>query len=154
MGGIKKKDKKFSYKTVVTWNEERKGFLCSFGKQTIEIAAPPEFKGHQGIWTPEDLFVASVNACIKTTFVHYARKNNFEFLSYESQAEGILERVENKFMFSEIKIKPEIVVASNSQIEKAKELIGFAQDNCIISNSIESKVTVYPDIRVKPLGDK
>ncbi|MFH1771266.1 MAG: OsmC family protein [Candidatus Omnitrophota bacterium] len=154
MGEIKKKDKKFTYKTTVIWNEEKKGFLCSLGKQTIEIAAPPEFKGHEGIWTPEDLFVASVNACIETTFLHYAQRDNFEFLSYESEAEGILERIENQFIFSEIKVWPEIVVASNSHIEKAKELIELAEKNCLISNSIVSKITIYPDIKVKPLGDK
>lgn len=146
MGDIK--NKKFIYKTTVTWREEKKGFLCSFGKETIEIATPPEFKGHEGMWTPEDLFVASVNVCIKTTFLYYAQKNNFEFLGYESDAEGILERVENKFMFSEIKVMPKIVVTLSNQIEKAKELIKLAEEDCVISNSIVSKVTVYPEISI------
>lgn len=144
MGKIR--DKKFVYKTTVTWREEKKGFLCSFGKETIEISTPPEFKGHEGLWTPEDLFVASVNVCIKTTFLHYAAKNNLEFLSYESDAEGILERAENKFMFSEIKVSPKIVVTSSDKIEKAKELVKLAEENCLISNSIKSKVIVEPEI--------
>jgi len=147
MGKIR--DKKFVYKTTVTWREEKKGFLCSFGKETIEISTPPEFKGHEGLWTPEDLFVASVNVCIKTTFLHYAQKDNFEFLSYESDAEGILERVENKFMFSEIKVSPKIVVTSSDKIEKTKELVKLAEENCLISNSIKSKVTVKPEIRIE-----
>ena len=148
MGEVKK-NKKFVYKTTVTWREEKKGFLCSFGKETIEIATPPEFKGHKGLWTPEDLFVASVNVCIKTTFLHYAQRDNFEFLSYESEAEGILERVGNKFMFSEIKVRPKITVVSSDKTEKAKELIELAEKNCLISNSIASKVTVYPEISAK-----
>ena len=146
---MEKKNKKFIYKTTVTWNREKKGFLSSFGKQTIEIATPPEFKGHEGIWTPEDLFVASINACIKTTFLHYTQRDNFNFLSYKSEAEGTLERIENKFMFSEIKVMPKIVVALKSQLEKAKELIELAKDNCLISNSIVSKVIVYPEIEAK-----
>ena len=147
MGEIR--DKKFVYKTTVTWREEKKGFLCSFGKETIEISTPPEFKGHEGLWTPEDLFVASVNVCIKTTFLHYAQKNNFEFLSYKSDAEGILERAENKFVFTEIKVSPKIVVTSSDKIEKAKELIKLAEENCLISNSIKSKVTVEPEISIE-----
>jgi len=63
------------------------------------------------MWTLEELFVASVNICIKTTLLHYAQRDNFEFLRYESEAEGILEMVENQFVFSEIKVKPKIVVA-------------------------------------------
>ena len=146
MGNIK--SKKFTYETTVIWKEEKKGLLCSFGKETIEIATPPEFQGHEGLWTPEDLFVASVNVCIKTTFLHYAQKNNFEFLSYESKAEGVLERVEDQFLFSEIKVIPKIVVKPNTQIQKAKELIVLAEKNCLISNSIKSKVEVIPEIRV------
>ncbi len=148
MGNIKKKNRKFIYKTTVTWKEEKKGFLCSFGKETIKIATPPEFKGHEGMWTPEDLFVASVNVCIKTTFLHYAQKNNFKFLSYESEAEGVLEKVEDQFAFSEIKIMPKIAVESNMQIQKAKELVALAENNCFISNSIKSAIEVMPEIRV------
>ena len=150
MGELKKKDKKFTYSTTVSWDKEKKGFLCSIGKQTVLIGTPPEFKGHEGVWTPEDLFVASVNACIKTTFLHYAQRNNFEFLSYDSEAEGVLEKVENKFIISKIKVKPKIIVSSDSQVEKAKELIELAKKNCFISNSIASEVTIYPEIRVGP----
>ena len=146
MGDIK--SKKFAYETTVTWKEEKKGLLCSFGKETIKIATPPEFQGHEGMWSPEDLFVASVNVCIKTTFLHYAQKNNFEFLSYESKAEGVLERVGDQFLFSEIKVMPKIAVKSNTQIQKAKEFIVLAEKNCLISNSIKSKVEVMPEIKV------
>lgn len=145
---MKPKTKKFIYRTKVYWVKEKKGVLSSIGKPDIEVAVPPEFRGHEGIWTPEDLFVASVNICIKTTFLHYAQRNSFEFLSYESEAEGILEKVENQFMFTEIKIRPKIVVASNGQIEKAKELIALSEKNCLISNSIKSKVEVMPEIKI------
>ena len=146
MGNTKQENRKFIYRTNVSWIEEKKGFLCSSGKPTIEVATPPEFKGHEGMWTPEELFVASVNICIKTTFLHYAQKNNFEFLSYESEAEGTLERIGNQFVFSEIKVKPKISIKSSSQVEKVKELIQLSEKNCLISNSIKTKVEVIPEI--------
>ena len=149
MGNIKQKSKKFVYRTTVFWTEEKKGVLCSSGKPTIEVSTPPEFKGHEGMWTPEELFVASVNICIKATFLYYARKDNFEFLSYESEAEGILERAENQFMFSEIEVRPKIVVVLVSQIKKAKELIELSEKNCLITNSIKSKVKVIPEISAR-----
>ena len=147
MGHTKQKARKFIYRTSVSWTEEKKGILCSAGKPTIEVATPPEFKGHEGMWTPEELFVASVNICIKTTFLYYAQKEDFKFLSYESEAEGVLERVENKFMFSEIKVKPRITVLLKDQIEKAKELIELSEKNCLISNSIKSKIEVITEIK-------
>ena len=146
MGDIKSKSKKFVYRTKVSWVREKRGILSSAGKPDIEIAVPPEFGGHEGIWTPEELFVASVNICIKTTFLYYARRNNLEFLSYESEAEGVLERIENRFMFTEIKVIPRIRIATDSQFEKAKEIITLSERNCLISNSIKSKVEVLPEI--------
>ena len=137
MGSVNSKSKKFIYKTIVTWNREKKGFLSSVGKQTIEIATPPEFKGHEGIWTPEDLFVASVNSCIMTTFLYYIEKEETKFLSYKCEAEGILERTENKFMFSEIKIRPYILVKQENDIQIVKDIIELCKKNCLISNSIK-----------------
>ena len=149
MENMKQKSRRFIYRTTVSWTEEKKGILCSSGKPTIKVSTPPEFKGHEGMWTPEELFVASVNICIKTTFLHYAETNNFKFLSYESAAEGILERVQNQFMFSEIKVRPKIVVTLASQVEKAKELIELSEKNCLISNSIKSNIEVIPEIQQK-----
>jgi organic hydroperoxide reductase OsmC/OhrA len=146
VGDIKLKTKKFIYKTKTSWTGEKKGILSSSGKPDIEVAVPPEFGGHENIWTPEDLFVASVNICIKTTFLYYAQKQNLELLSYESEAEGILEKSENKFMFTEIKIMPKIRIASDSQHEKAKEIMILSEKGCLISNSIKSKIEVLPEI--------
>ena len=148
MGDIKQKSKKFIYRTSVSWIEEKKGLLCSPGKPSIEVSTPPEFRGHEGIWTPEELFVSSVNICIKTTFLHYAEKNNFEFSSYESEAEGVLEKVGDQFMFSQIKVRPIISIKSSSQFEKAKELVVLSEKNCLISNSIKAKVEVSPEIKI------
>jgi len=146
MGDMKSKSKKFVYRTKVSWVREKKGILSSIGKPDIEVAVPPEFGGHEGIWTPEELFVASINICIKATFLYYARRNNLNFLSYESEAEGILGRIENRSMFIEIKVIPRIRIAADSQFEKAKEIITLSEKNCLISNSIKSKVEVLPEI--------
>ena len=95
MTKIKVKSKKFIYKNSIKWQAEKRGLLSSLDKPNIEVATPPEFRGHVGIWSPEDLFVTSVNSCIMTTFLYYAERESVEFLSYESEAEGILEEVEN-----------------------------------------------------------
>jgi len=55
-------------------------------KPSIELSAPVEFGGKSGFWTPEELLVASVNACLMTTFSYYSVKKDFKFISYESRA--------------------------------------------------------------------
>ena len=58
---MKGKSKTFLYRVHLEWKEARKGVLSSFGKPDIEVATPAEFRGHEGVWTPEDLFVAGLH---------------------------------------------------------------------------------------------
>ena len=148
MSEVKKKNKKFIYRTNIKWNNEKRGLLSSVGKPDIEIATPPEFQGHAGIWTPEDLFIASVNSCIMTTFLYYAKKENIKFLSYESEAEGVLERTENQLVFSHITVRPKIKIILSTQKGKIEELMKRAEANCLISNSIKSNVETVPEITI------
>ena len=149
MGDAKSRVKKFFYKTGVTWQGEKKGVLSSLDKPDIEIATPPEFKGHPGIWTPEDLFVSSVNSCIMTTFLYYAEREAIQLLSYKSKAEGVLEMTDGRLVFSGIKIMPQISVKSPDDMEKVNSLINLSEKNCLISNSIKSRVEVIPEIKVE-----
>jgi organic hydroperoxide reductase OsmC/OhrA len=143
-----RKSRQFIYKNHVKWLKERKGLLSSSGKSTIEVATPPEFKGHPGIWTPEDFFVSSVNICIMNTFLYFAEREKLELVKYESFAEGTLEQIENKFMFYKIKVFPQIFVASSADIEKAKNLLELSEKGCLISNSIKSDVEIKPEIEI------
>ena len=143
------KSKKFVYKNSVKWKGQKRGLLSAIDKSAFEVATPPEFKGHAGIWSPEDLFVVAVNTCIMTTFLYYAEKGRVEFLNYESEAEGVLDRVGNQFMFSTVTVKPRITVKHGVDIEKAYRLIELSEKNCLISNSIKTNVTVFPEIKVE-----
>ena len=148
MPNIRIKSSQFIYKTYIKWEKEKRGILSSSNKPDIEVATPPEFRGHSGVWTPEELFVASVNTCIMTTFLYYAEKERLKFLSYESSAEGILEKVEREFIFSEIVVTPKILVSSKNEVERVKDLINLSEKNCLISNSLKSKVSVKPEIEI------
>ncbi|HEY5765737.1 MAG TPA: OsmC family protein, partial [Candidatus Deferrimicrobiaceae bacterium] len=98
--------KSYKYVTSVRWTGEKKGMMTIAGKPPVEVATPPEFKGHEGIWSPEDLYVASVNSCIMTTFLAFAERAGLEFEKFESEAEGLLEFVEGRFLFTKIIVHP------------------------------------------------
>jgi hypothetical protein len=46
--------KSYRYTISVRWTGEKKGALAAAGKPPVEVATPPEFKGHEGVWSPED----------------------------------------------------------------------------------------------------
>jgi len=141
------RSKVYLYHTTVRWTEQRKGTISCAGKPDVSVATPPEFKGHEGIWSPEDLFVASANVCLMTTFLAVAERAGLAFSSYESAAEGRLEIVEGKFQFTTITIKPTIVLNAVGDATKARELIEKAEANCLISNSMKARVILDPVIR-------
>ena len=144
---MESRPKSYLYHTEVKWTEQRKGVISCAGKPDIQVATPPEFKGHEGIWSPEDLFVASANICLMTTFLAVAERAGLAFTAYESATEGRLELVEGKFQFTAIRLKPTITLSTNADTAKAKELIEKAEANCLISNSMKSRVSLEATIR-------
>ena len=144
----KKTFKSFSYENNIAWKSARRGVVRAPGKPDLEISSPPEFKGEAGIWTPEDLFVGSLNTCILMTFVAFATQKGLEFVAYECRAEGRLEFAEGKYRFTEVRLYPQIAVKSEADVERAKNILESAHANCFISNSISSAVTLTPEIRV------
>lgn len=143
------KSREFLYKNHIKWESEKKGFLSSDDKQGFQVATPPEFRGHPGIWNPEELFIAAVNSCVMTTFLSFAEKQSLDFLSYKSDVEGILRFSENKLMFTDVTVRPVITVADKTDIEKATDIIDMVEKHCLISNSIKSKVEIIPEVEVK-----
>ena len=77
-----------TYHTAVRGTEQRKVVISCAWKLDIQVATPLEFKGHEGIWSPEDVFVASANVCVMTTFLAVAERAGLVFTSYESVAKG------------------------------------------------------------------
>jgi peroxiredoxin-like protein len=144
---MEQKSKVYLYQTAVKWTEQRKGVIACTGKPDVQVATPPEFKGHDGIWSPEDLFVASANVCLMTTFLAVAERAGLAFSAYESTAEGRLELVEGTFQFTAITIRPSITLKPGEDAGKAKELIEKAERNCLISNSMKASVTLEAGIR-------
>lgn len=140
------RSKVYTYKTSLKWTERKMGMLSSPGKPDVQVSTPPEFKGHEGIWSPEDLFVASVNVCVMSTFVAFAERAGLTFVVYESDAEGRVELVDGKLQVTSIALTPRVTVKSGGDVEKAKELLAKAESNCLISNSVKSRITMNPTV--------
>ncbi len=145
--------KPFTYKTTILWTGEKKGRVSSSNKISFDIATPPEFNGHAGFWGPEELLVASVNSCVMTTFLYFADKKGLELCGYHSKAEGVIEMIRNRYVFSAIRIEPKIVVQSESSTEDAKKLMELAHKYCLVSNTLKCDVKITPKIITQENND-
>jgi organic hydroperoxide reductase OsmC/OhrA len=145
------------YSVNVQWNRERQGIMCSPEIEKslasdcgcIEIATPPEFpKGVAGIWSPEHLFTAAVSSCLMTTFLAIAENSKLQFTGFSCKSKGKLEKVEGKFLMTEVFLEPRIIITQPGDREKAERIIRKSEEACLISNSIKSKIVLTPTIDV------
>lgn len=139
------------YNVDIQWVEDRKGEMSSPElPTTIDVATPPQFpKGIEGVWSPEHFFTAAVNSCFMTTFLAVAENSKLPFSTFECHAEGKLEKVEGKYLMSEILLKPRLVILSEEDRAKALRILERAEAACLISNSIKSEVRLQPTIVVE-----
>ncbi len=144
----KKTYKSFRYQNSLVWNGARRGTVSAPGKPQMDVGSPPEFKGEPGVWSPEELFVASLNACLMLTFVALAQGKGLEFAAYESAAEGVLENVDGRYRVTEISVQSSLVLKSEADLEAARAIMAKVEENCFISNSITTKVSLAPQLRV------
>lgn len=138
-----------NYEVSVNWSSGRRGNLTSNDFDSIiEVATPPQFpKGEAGIWSPEHLFVAAVNSCLMTTFLSIAENSKLEFYSFNSKASGKLEMVDGKYKISEIVLEPCVTIANSMDEDKARRILQKSEANCLISNSITSKIIFKPVVK-------
>ena len=75
----------YFYDTEIEWQ----------GGQVLAIAAsaPPELTGREGVWSPEHLWVASINSCFMLAFLAIAEFSKIALVSFSSSAKGKLEKV-------------------------------------------------------------
>ena len=115
----------------------------------LKVDAPPEFKGHEGVWTPEHLFVAAVNSCFMTTFLAIAENSKLEFVSFKANAMGKLEKRDGEgFMMTEIILRPKLVIPNARDAERASRILEKAERNCLISNSVKTEIRLESEVNV------
>lgn len=142
--------KTFEYTTGTTWLEGRQGIVTSPGKPDIQAASPPEFKGIPNVWTPEDFFVASLEACQMTTFLALAARSGLALKRYSSAARGRLEFQDGGYRFTTVDIDVRISVGSEEDSQLAHDLVHQAHHSCLIGRSVSTRIEVHPDITVEP----
>ena len=137
----------YFYETVIEWTGEKDLQISGAKLPSIVAGAPPEFKGRDGVWAPEHLFVAAFNSCYMLTFLAIAEFSKITIVSFSSTARGKLEKIAGgTYQVSEIVAKPRVVIASDKDLARMARIFEKAKENCFVSNSIKSKITIEPEV--------
>ncbi len=143
---VRVKHKTFTFQGSVEWTLGREGIAHIAGRPDLAVSSPPEFKGPDGRWAPEHLFVTSVDLCTMLTFLSFAEHKELPLVSYASDAEGTLAFVDGGYRFTRVVLRPRIVVRAEFAIDSARAILEDAHRSCLISNSMRAEVVVDPTI--------
>ncbi|MEW5725333.1 MAG: OsmC family protein [Thermodesulfobacteriota bacterium] len=142
-------EKEYLYQAEVKWNGEKKGMLVLAGKPDLPVATPPEFGGHEGLTTPEELFVASAVVCFMSTFLAMGAKTRAEWTDFSCWGEGRLEKAGDRgLLFTRIDLYPKVTVGDESRIKTVNRALELSQKYCLVTNSMTTEVVVHPEVLV------
>ena len=142
--------KDFRYKVGVAWEGGRLTNVTSPDKPELTVATPPEFKnGVPGVWSPEDLLVASVASCYAVTLVAVAERRDLPLHDLEVSGTGHLTiRDDGRLGFVAIEITAAIKTDEVS-LEAMERTAHYAERACLVSMALD--VPVHLEAVVRPL---
>lgn len=154
-------DKQHYYPVQVVWTGNQGTGTASYrgysrnhdikvaGKQTLEGSSDPSFRGDPARWNPEELLVASLSACHKLWYLGLCAEAGIVVLAYEDNAHGaMLEQADGAGQFTSVVLRPKVVLAPDSDLEKARELHRVAHEKCFIARSVNFPVSHEPELSV------
>jgi organic hydroperoxide reductase OsmC/OhrA len=95
---------------------------------------------------PEEAFVAALSSCHMLTFLHLAAKAGHAVLSYRDAAVGVMTKNAHGVLWvSAVTLHPQITWAGPPPTAgQVAELHHAAHEQCFISQSVKTKVSVAP----------
>jgi len=134
------------YTAAASGRQEGTIALTSADFPEIATAAPPEFDGPGGAWSPEALMCASIADCFVLSFRALARASKLDWSELACRVEGTLERVDGVTQFTKFRTFASLVVPTDSATETGQRLLEKAERVCLVSNSLRGERTLVADV--------
>lgn len=111
------------------------------GKPTIPGSSDPAFRGDKTRYNPEELLVASLSTCHMLWYLHLCADSGIPVIEYRDRPIGtLIETSEGGGRFSEVILKPVVILNANSDMALARQLHEQAHHLCFIANSVNFPV--------------
>ena len=120
---------------------ERSYQISVEGKPVIEASSDPSFRGDKLKYNPEEMFLASLSSCHMLWFLHFCSEAKIIILDYTDAATGrMFESDDGNGKFSEVILKPNVIVKEDWMKEKTESIHEKANRFCFIANSVNFSV--------------
>lgn len=141
------------YALTATWNGNLGGGTSGYrdysrdvtlsvdGKPDVLASADKPFRGDPTRWNPEDMLLGALSECHLLSYLHACVTAGVVVVSYRDHATGVMrEDGRSGGAFTEVLLRPEVVVAEPSMIERAELAHDSAHRMCFIANSVNFPV--------------
>jgi peroxiredoxin-like protein len=122
--------------------------LTTPGVLPLATAAPLEFDGPGGSWSPETLLVGAAADCYAITFRGVARASRLTWTGMTCEVAGTLDRVDGVMRFSRLDVHARLTVPEGTSEALACRVLEKAKRNCLITNSLTADVHLQTTLAV------
>ena len=141
------------FSAKVSWTGAAKGTTSSYesysrdhlievpGKPPLPGSADKVFRGDSSRHNPEELLVMSLSACHMLTYLAVAARAGVHVVAYSDEASGTMQLQDGKMRFTEVSLRPQVVIAAGGDPAKAQRLHERAHEHCFIANSVNFPVS-------------
>ena len=142
--------KEFEFPLTVEWVGGRRVAAKVDGKQPVEIAPPPVFRGTDPTaWSPEDFLVAAAASCLAVTFTGLAERDGLSYRNLKVDGTGSCGiRPDGHFGFTRLQLQLRIETDPTDEAH-ARALAEKAEVNCLVSASLDLPVETEVDVDPK-----
>lgn len=153
---------KHTYDLHVTWTGNRgegtrdiRGYdrshvVSADGPPDLEGTADPQFLGDPQKWNPEQLFVASLAQCHLLWYLGLCARAGVVVQEYVDSPVGTMVTApDGSGRFTEVVLRPRVVVESEDQVDKALSLHAEAHRMCFVAQSVSCEVRHEPTAVVR-----
>jgi peroxiredoxin-like protein len=138
------------FRVVAWWSSARTGIAKSdSAPNALHFAAPSQFGGVEGRWTPEDFLLGAVASCFTTTFQAIAEYSKFEYTDLEVEAEATVNKAEKGYVVTEIVIRPRLTISSEELRHRALHLVEKTKNLCLVSRALAVTPRLEPGVAVR-----
>jgi len=138
-----------TFRTELRWQKDKQADLNARDNPSLSVATPPEFGGPTRTWCPEELFVASIESCLMSTFLYFADRFSLSLTAYSSTAKGILGKTADGLRFTGMEVRIEVAWGDDESLAKADSL-GLEEKlekYCPVSASLNCPVSIQIEMR-------
>lgn len=122
--------------------------LTAESKAPLEVTIPAEFRGgYPGMWSPEDLLVASVASCYVITLRGVAAHRGLTIRELNVEGVGhVTRRAEGRVGFVVIELRVELTVDEEC-VEQAERVARAAKQRCLVGHALEIPIELELNVR-------